>query len=256
MDKKNQDFCFCTLAFSSYYRQMAKDLAEDLEKYAPGIKLVVGTDNPQDFENCKNVISYHQKQQGILHCYHDKRIPIAQGLSQFKVAILIDSDCRITKLLPREIVEFTGIQGVYKNLVEHTKKYRPERLETLEKVAKKLNIDINKVSYFGEALLMVSRDGKKSQEFFDAWGKIGRYLELSGIHSGSGIAIGLAAYQVGWTPEKNLDWETINKAAYHLDASQKVERTSWEKLQRRLAYHYRLNKARLLALKEFDFYYG
>ncbi|MGK7957393.1 MAG: hypothetical protein AB4063_19395 [Crocosphaera sp.] len=256
MKKTTSDFCFCTLAFSSYYRQMAKELAEGLEEYAPGTKLVVGTDDTQDFKNCKNVISYHQKQQGILHCYHDKRIPIAYGLSKFKIAILIDADCRITSPLPQEIEEFIGIQGVYKSLVEHTKKYRPERLETIEKIAKKMNIDSHQVSYFGEALLMVSRDGQKSEEFINAWGKIGLYLELAGIHSGSGIAIGLAAYQVGWTSEKNSDWQTINRAAYHLDASRTVERTSWEQLQRRLSYHYRLNKQRLLALRDFNFYYG
>ncbi len=103
---------------------------------------------------------------------------------------------------------------------------------------------------------MVSRDDKKSEEFIETWGKIGRYLELADIHSGSGIAIGLAAYQVGWIPEKSLDWQTINRSMNHLDASRTVERTPWEQLQRRLAYHYRLNKQRLLALKDFNFYYG
>lgn len=256
MDKTTSDFCFCTLAFSSYYRQMAKELAADLEKYAPGTQLVVGTDDTQDFNDCSNVISYNQKQQGILHCYHDKRIPIAYGLSKFDIAILIDADCRIIKPLPQEIEQFTGVCGVHKSLVEHTQKYRPERLGTIEKIAKKMNIDVNQVSYFGEALLMVSRDGKNSEEFIDTWGKIGRYLELADIHSGSGIAIGLAAHQVGWIAEKSSDWQTINRSMNHLDASRTVERTSWEQLQRRLSYHYRLNKQRLLALRDFNFYYG
>ena len=255
MEKKTKNFCFCTLAFSSYYRQMAKDLAKDLDQYAPGIKLIVGTDKPQDFQNHHNVISYPQKQQGILHCYHDKRFPIAEGLSRFQIAILIDADNRIVKELPTEIQDFVGIQGVYKNLVEHIQKYRPERLEITQKIAEKLNLDLDQVSYFGEALLMVSRDDDKSQKFIEAWGKIGRYLELQGIHSGSGIAIGLAVSQIGWTPSKNSDWERINQASHHIDASQKVQRTSGEKLQRRLAYHYRLNLERLKALQDFNFYY-
>ena len=73
MNQKSKNFCFCTLAFNPPYRKMSKDLARDLEKYAPGIRIVIGTDEVKDFKDCPNVISYHQKQQGILHCYNDKR---------------------------------------------------------------------------------------------------------------------------------------------------------------------------------------
>ena len=256
MTEKTNNFCFCTLAFSHPYRMMAKALANDLEKYAPGVKIVIGNDRPQDFKDCKNVISYYQKQQGILHCYNDKRFAIAYALSLFDIAIFMDADTRIEKKLPTEITNFIGVQGVYKNLIEHTHKNRPDRLEIVKKLAHKLDIDLSEVSYFGEALLMISNQDNQGQKFLENWGKIGKYLELNGVHSGEGITIGLAAFQVGWQPLKTDEWEKLNHIARHIDASLTVHKNSWQQFQRRLAYHYRLNKERLLALKDYDFYYG
>ncbi len=256
MNQKSKNFCFCTLAFNSPYRDMSKELAHDLEKYAPGIKIVIGTDKVSDFKDCQNVISYHQKQQGILHCYNDKRFVLEFALSQFDIAIFIDADTRIYEPIPTEIDDFPGIQGTHKNLREHITKYRPDRLSLAEKVAKKLGINFDDVSYFGESIIMVSNQDNQAKIFLKNWGKIGRYLELNGIHSGEGIAIGMAAFQVGWPAKKNQDWDTLNYIARHIDASRMVQKTAWEKLQQRLGYHYRLNKERLLALKDFDFYYG
>ncbi|EAZ93000.1 hypothetical protein [Crocosphaera chwakensis] len=256
MTNTTKNFCFCTLAFNRPYRMMAKELASDLEKYAPGFKIIVGNDNPQDFKNCKNVISYYQKQQGILHCYNDKRFAIAHALSLFDIAIFIDADTRIQEKIPTEITKFIGVQGVYKNLIEHTQKYRPDRLDIVKKLASKLNINLSEVSYFGESLLMFSNQDNQSYKFVENWGKIGKYLELNGIHSGEGITIGLAAFQMGWQPLKTPEWEKLNHIAQHIDASLTVKKNGWQQLQRRLGYHYRLNKERLLALKDFDFYYG
>lgn len=256
MTNKTNNFCFCTLAFNRPYRMMAKELASDLEKYAPEFNIIIGNDYPQDFENCKNVVSYYQKQKGILHCYNDKRFVISHALSLFDIAIFVDADTRVKKRIPTEITKFTGVQGVYKNLLEHTQKYRPDRLETIKKVANKLNINLSEVSYFGESLLIFSNQDDKSEKFLENWGKIGKYLELNGIHSGEGITIGLAAFLVGWEPLKTHEWEQLNQILQHIDASLTVKKNAWQQFQRRLAYHYRLNKERLLALKDFDFYYG
>ncbi|MEL4894526.1 hypothetical protein [Crocosphaera sp. Alani8] len=256
MNQKSKNFCFCTLAFNPPYRKMSKDLARDLEKYAPGIRIVIGTDEVKDFKDCPNVISYHQKQQGILHCYNDKRFVFEFALSRFDMAIFIDADTRFNEPIPREIDDFSGIQGVHKNLIGHITKYRPDRLSVVKKVAEKLKINLDDVSYFGESILMVSNQDSQAKIFLENWGKIGRYLELNGIHSGEGITIGIAAFQAGWQPKKSRDWETLNRIAQHIDASTIVKKTAWEKLQRRLGYHYRLNKERLLALKDFDFYYS
>jgi len=49
--QKEKYFCFCTLAISKKYRQYAKKLAKDIEKYSPGTKFVILTDKLKDFKN-------------------------------------------------------------------------------------------------------------------------------------------------------------------------------------------------------------
>jgi len=50
--------------------------------------------------------------------------------------------------------------------------------------------------------------------------------------------------------------KSIAKAKHHLNASQsKPRKTLWDDFSSNLNYYYRLNKARIIALKDFDFYY-
>ena len=257
MIKTTQNFCFSTLAFNEKYRLMAKQISQELQKYAPEIVLIVGTDNPKDFNNLSNVIAFELHQKGILHCYHDKRFVVEKALSMYDVAIQIDADINIVDFPPQNLDYLPSIiGGTEENMINHVQKYTPERLIHIEKVASKLGLDLSKAQYIGESLMIFSRDNGKEKDFLHYWGEIGTYLELKGIHAGSGNAIGLAALKIGWTIERNQDWETIHKLAVHFDASQKIKKSSWEQLQRRLAYHYRLNKTRLKALGNFSFYYG
>ncbi|QSJ19835.1 hypothetical protein JYQ62_14680 [Nostoc sp. UHCC 0702] len=254
MSQAQKDFCFCTLALGKKYRLLAQQLAKDLEKNAPGTFLVVYTDEPKDFSQQSNTIAEKYRQKGILFCYHDKRFVLEKALSEFPVAILIDADTRILKNVP-DVVPFAGIVGRQENLVEHVKKYNPERLTAIKKVSTKLNIPLETAPYVGESLCFVGRDNGKEKEFIKYWGMIGRYLELQRIHSGDGIAIGLAAAKVGWTI-KSDNWESFRKISQHLDASYEPKTNNWfNNWQRRLSYHYRLNLARLMALKNFEFYY-
>jgi len=257
MTQTTQNFCFSALAFNEKYRLMVKKMSQDLAKYAPHLTLIVGTDEPRDFENCQNVIAFPLYQKGILHCYHDKRFVVEKALSMYDVAIQIDADTNIVDYIP-EIISFTPsvIGGTEKNMVHHVQQYTPKRLVHIEKVASKLALDLSKAQYVGESLMIFSRDNGKEEDFLRYWGMIGTYFELNGIHAGEGNAIGLAALKVGWQVERNQDWETIHKLALHFDASRTLKKTSWEQLKRRLGYHYRLNKTRLKALNNFGFYYG
>ena len=97
--------------------------------------------------------------------------------------------------------------------------------------------------------------GEKEKEFFHLWEKISRYVELNGMHGGDGNVMGLAAAKVGWTVNNSETWQGIQEITKHLDASHQRRASFWGDLQRRLAYHYRLNRTRLVALKDFDFYY-
>ncbi|MBP0027324.1 hypothetical protein [Roseofilum sp. Guam] len=255
MSELEPKFCFSTLALGQRYRNMARDLAGDIETYFPGTSLVVFTDKTLDFKEQPNVIPFKHRQQGIQHCYNDKRFLLEKSLSLFPSAIHLDADTRVFSSLSVFMELNPGLAGRSENLIEHVKKYRPENLADITKVASKLEIDLESALWIGESLFIVTRDGGKEAEFFHLWGLIGRYLELKGMHSGEGNIIGLAAAKIGWGIEKTQTWQSLVDTKKHLDASHQRNLSSLEKLQRRIAYHYRLNKERLQALRDFDFYY-
>ncbi|QLE56035.1 hypothetical protein [Nostoc sp. TCL26-01] len=255
MSQELQDYCFCTLALRKRYRLLAQQLASDLEKYAPGKTLLVLTDEPSDFRDQANVMAFKHRQRGILHCYHDKSLVMEVALSKFYAAVYIDADTRILSPIPQGLKWQPGITaGHCENLVGHVSKYTPERLPHISKAAANLNLEIETVNYVGECLFIIARDEGKEIEYLKYWATIGRYLELRGIHAGSGNAMGLAAAKVGWNVAKD-GWEEVKNVIKHLDASYTNKQTVWDFWKRRLGYHYRLNKARLAALREFDFYY-
>lgn len=252
-----QDYCFCTLALRPKYRQLTKELADSLVEYAPGVFLVVGTDDPEDFKGCENIQAFPLRQQGILHCYHDKRFVLREALQHFKTAIQIDADTRLTKPIVATIEPLKGLGALHiKKLAEHAQRYNPQRLPHLQKVSEKLNIPFESATYVGESLFALSQS-PQVDEFIEAWGKIGRYLELRGIYSGSGNAIGLAATKVGLEIYPPNWLSEVRSSLKHFDASfEKRPMTAWQSWNRRLGYHYRLNKERITALKDFNFYYS
>ena len=257
MTAENQNFCFCTLALGERYHEITKDLIADLAIHAPHTKIVIYTDNPAFFKDDASVLAFPHRQEGILHCYHDKRFAIAQSLSRYPAAIFIDADTRVVAPVPENMTWEPGMTACGEDIVAHISRWTPKRLDRVRRVAEKREVSLEGTYWIGEALLVIARDGGREKTFLEEWGKIGRYLELKGIHAGSGNAIGLAAAKAGLQINQNTEnWKTLNKLAQHFDESHnKKQRTAWEKLQRRLAYHFRLNKARIAALPEFDFYY-
>jgi hypothetical protein len=235
---------------------MAKELARDLDKYGSGIYLIIGTDRPDEFKDIANILAFKFQQQGILHCYNDKRFVLEKALAQFQTAIYTDADTRIVAHIPNNLNYSPGIDGCYRNLVAHVSKYRPQNLEMIENVATKLGIPLHDVNWIGESLFIVTKGEDKEKEFLKIWGLLASYLELKGMHSGEGSIMGLAASKVGWKVRRSDTWETINQIRKHLDASDRPKKLTFEdKLKRRLGYHYRLNKLRLIALTNFNFYY-
>ncbi|AUC61499.1 hypothetical protein AA637_10185 [Cyanobacterium sp. HL-69] len=256
MNNTNDKFCFSTLALGERYRKMTKTLAEDLKKYSPGTMLVVGTDKPKDLLSLNNVIPFKLSQQGILHCYHDKRFVILKALSKFDNVIQIDADTRIVDTIPQDLSFSKGvIEGFNENLVTHVNKYTPERLERLNKIATKIEVDISQANFVYESLFIVSKDNGKELEFIEQWGKIGLYLELNRIHSGEGNVIGITALKIGLKTSLTPSWERLKNVTKHFDASTTRKSSYIDKFNKRVKYHYRLNKNRLFALKDFDFFY-
>lgn len=256
MNKSTKDFCFCTLALGAPYREMAKQLANNLNVYSAGSPFYIYTDKPSDFKEYQNVIAFKHKQVGIQHCYNDRRLLMERVLLDFPTAIHIDADTNILGILPSEIDFPPGITGINKDILNHIKKNSPQNLKIIEKLALKLNIPLEKAKWIGESLYMITKDNGKEKEFFKTWQLLATYMELNGIHGGDGNLMGLAAAKSGLNVNKNESWDMMKANTEHLDASHSVKRTSWENFQRRLAYHYRLNKTRIKALKDFDFYYN
>lgn len=255
MEKKMGNHNFCTLALGAKYHLLARKMAENLAHHFPGHELVVLTENPGYFDDVKNIVAIPFQQKGILHCYHDRRFAIREALKRSETTFVIDVDAQFTGPTP-EMSWQPGIVSHTENLIEHVSRYTPERLDILRKIADKLSIDIDHVLWVGESIYVVTRDDGKEEEFVETWGKIALYLELNGVHSGDGNAIGLAAAKVGWIPRSDQQWEILKGLWNHFDAShQPNHRTQWQQWQRRFAFHYRLNTGRLKALKDFDFYY-
>jgi hypothetical protein len=251
-----KDYCFCTLSLGERYRIMTKQLANDLAKYAPDTYLVVGTDDPKDFENCPNILAFKHNKTGILHCYNDKLFVIEHGLSQFQSVIVIDSDTRILSNLPEILNIDSPLIACSENLINHVSKYRSKDLELLKKLAVKLDILMEKSYWIGESLFIISRDNGKEKEFIKTWKILANYAQLKGMHSGEGNLMGLAATKVEWKVSKNETWNNLNNITQHLDASSNPKKlTLFDKLKSKFTYHFRLNKARIFALKDFDFYY-
>jgi hypothetical protein len=254
MQTRVSDHGFCTLALGKRYHIMAKDLISDLEKYAPGTKIVVYTDDPDFFKGMSNVLAFKHRQVGVQHCYHDKRFAIAKGLSFFSAVTCIDVDARLTEPLPK-FNWAPGISCYHEDIVTHVGRFTPKRLPTIQKLADKIDLDLSQVSWIGESLFTVCTDLEKGQEFCDLWGKLGRYLELNRIQGGSGNAIGMAAIKTGLSVQTDETWKTLKQIYDHTDASQRRPKSRWQNLKRRLAYHRRLNLTRLSVLKDFGFYY-
>jgi len=251
----NKNVCFCTIATGKPYRQMTRDLAFDLQKFANGVSFYVYTDVPDDFRDLENVTAFKYHQTGIQSCFNDRRLVVQEALLNFPIAIHIDADTKILEDLTDNLNFPVGITGYSEDLLKHMKKNRPRELNTVETVAQKLEIPLEKSDWIGESLYVVTRDGGKEKEFIEYWGLIANYVELKGMHGGDGNLMGLAATKVGWKVNMTENWQQMRKKTVHTDASHSVKRSSWEQFQRRVAFHYRLNKARLFALKDFDFYY-
>ena len=251
-----KDICFCTFALGKPYQVMAKKLADDFVTFGRDITLLVGTDNPRTFDTYSNIWAYKHEQVSALHCYNDRRFLLEKAFTKFSTAITIDADTKLTGPLPTSFSFQPGIDAGSENLIEHMTKYRPEDLHIIEKAAIKLNVPITKALWIVESLLIVTADEGKEKEFIRVWGNLASFVEINGMHSGDGNLMGLAALKAQIGVQCSDNWRKIDQIRQHLDASgERKEKTAWQKLQRRFQYHYRLNKTRLLALRNFDFYY-
>ncbi len=278
-----QQFCFCTLALGAKYRDLAKDLAADLEKFSSN-PLVILTDRPDDFDQCSNAVVFKHYQQSVA-CYHDKRYVIAKALSLYDACVFVDADMRILK----DVAPIKWQPGISArsctNILRHYEPVagRPDRVKRMQligKISQKLNLDLEQVNFVSEFMFVVTKDSGKEMKFLELWEKIGNYFELNGVYDSEGSVMGLAAAASGLPirhhemPEieffnDKIDAIRIKKRqvnAAHLQAyfenhKQKAyrERSLFEKVTARigkfLRHFYALARLQVATLKNFAFYY-
>ncbi len=249
------NICFSTLALGKKYQEMAKTLAADIKKFNPKMKIIILSDDTKVFEDMDNVMAIHHCQQGVMFPYHDKRFVVAEALRRFDATLFVDADSRLNSY-----VDISGIsrEDIYcnqtENLIAHIKKYNPDRLYHVNKIAKKMSINPDKVTYMGESFFFIGT--KKIQDFIYYWGKIVGYLEIHRIVAGAGISMGLAAHKAGIKICESDRLLTASRSFEHINIAKKKSKQSlYESFKNRFLYHYRLNKARIKAISDFDFYY-
>ena len=274
----NTTYCFCTLALGQNYRNLALTLAQDLAQYAPSIQIVILTDRPQAFQHCPNVLAFEHQQQ-TLGCYHDKQFVLKRSLSLFEACIFVDADMRILAAIPAGLVWQPGITAkiVWANIVKHNK--NEFEIGLLRKVAQKLGLKLEDISFVHECLFVVARDQGKELEFLDQWAKISAYLEMWGHCRGEGSTIGLAAAKVGLSirrdelesicffkdklaPSTQMSLSAQNQRAQLLEQQKALEYPDRSifirvigKLRTIIHYQTCLIGLRLRALKNIEFYY-
>ena len=208
MNQEDQEFCFCTVAFSHTYRSLALKLAKDLEKYAPDIPFIVFTDKPEVFSGQSNVLVTKHRRKGVL-VYHERRFAIAQALTMFNSCMYLDADVRICDNVPqRKWLPGITAKSSYPLLKHHQsviegknqKPWRYKAWSLIRDMADKLDLDLEKddIQFINEFLFVVTRASGVEQEFLQLWDKLAIYSDLHGVHKGPGNAMGLAAAKVGF----------------------------------------------------------
>lgn len=225
MINENKQFCFCTLALGNSYCKFAKDLAQDLAKYATTKKLIILTNNPQFFQEENNVLVFEHQSQTIYNVW-DKTYVIEKALSLYDYCIYFDADVRILDYIPEEIKFLDGITAY--SCFSIKKKYdsvlkasnnRTKNWNLLVKMANKLNVNLDDVKFVWEYMWMFKKD-EKTQAFIDLWRKIGGYYEQRNRYGGEGEAMGLVAAKLGipihYDQEKSISFFKYRDTAYKI----------------------------------------
>lgn len=224
-----KDYCFCTLALGGKYTGFARDLAMDIAKYFPGVKFVVLTDKPAGLSTFDNVLAFRHKAVFPLFPFNDKVFVFKKALSLFSTAIYLDADSRILSPLPPNINWPEGIItpcDVRRNMSTHCDKFYPQVRALLEKLHRKLkiNVALENCFYPIPCQTVVTRDSGKEAVFLEIWEKAARYLAVHRCKNVmEGYAMGLAMAKTGWEPLINKNQEILAKAVNHFGAQAEIK---------------------------------
>lgn len=284
--------CFCSAAFGSKYRNLAKLLAQDLYEHNPHIPLVLYTDNPSDFRHFKNVDSYPHRGRFVLP--HNERIfAISRALDLYPACIYLDCDVRITAPIALDFDILPGITArsctSYWNRYGEVFNGTDKRHEVLyelgvaQKMARKVGLDLRdeRLMWVNEFLFIVARDAGKENQFLELWGKLAKFGELRRVHTAVCHPMGIAALKTDFPIrhhempgisffDDRIEMVRISKGQSDPEASRKYfddqkaiefDRSNYaqkfyKRVRRMTKYLSKyLTLAGMLAIEDFEFYY-
>lgn len=261
MTSGSKNFCFATLAIRKTYRDFAKRLANSIAEFSPGTKLIVGTDNPRDFNDVTNVIAFKHRQQSPLFPYNDKRWVVKKALENFSTLVYIDADAQLVNHFPNNVTWPPGIvvnHDTQRNFAEVIKKFCPQDLPLFTKAAQKIGLkaSLEAIKFPSQSYYVLTKDQGKEKDFVKNWDLLARYLTVHSCSNVSdGYPIGLAMASVGWNPISIQQYNLQNIIKPQGSRTTTRPASFISKVTLKLLYHYRLAKIRLSALKSPRFFY-
>ncbi len=209
-------YCFCTLALGSGYTTLAAQLAGDLQRYAPGTRIVVLTDHPQLLESCSNVDAIYHRQRSTLG-YNDKLSVVSRALDSFDTAIFIDADSRVLAPVQLDaemfrpglrawlIRKWAYMQDIYDKSPQAPQWQKDDlRIMRLLKDRCAIGEDERETPFVVECLFSITRDGTaETEKFLKRWNSLAEFCERQQFYRHEGYALGLAAKLQGFPIEQN-----------------------------------------------------
>ncbi len=201
-------YCFCTLALGRKYAYLSKQLAGDLKRFNPEVKLVVLTDYPELLEGDKNIIAVAHKKRSVMG-YNDKLCVVNTSLEIAETCILLDADMRILAPVHLDDSVFTpGIKAYrirsweYSILEANTGEaasWKKDNLRIMRLLRAKYHLQQadSDIPFIVEFLVAFTRHDKMA-EFLRTWNEIAVFSEKNGMFIHEGFSIGLAALLTGY----------------------------------------------------------
>ena len=220
MSQSDNKACFAALALGAQHVFHARQLATDLEFFAPDHSLLVLSDHPSAFRSHPNVTAIRHHQKSVFRCFHDKRFLIEASLDLADICIVIDSNIRILAPISAHAFEYLdkGISAAHLYSIE-SKWTSDENNQNHASSKERLQLNREK-RIVGQALNAIgikSQDARFPQEYLyairradnhsqikawlGAWADLAHYFDFHRLPWSEGFGIGIAAAATETTVE-------------------------------------------------------
>lgn len=193
--------CFCTAAYGNQYLELARLLANDLQRFAPKSPLVIVTNRPGYFSDLSNVLAIKHHCRGV-EPHHERRFAVNYGLSISDTVIVLDSDVRILAPVPDELVFKPGLAAKScGSLQKHMERWleRPSKRnlkiqKIVHEMAQRSDVNINSpdLKFINEFLFAITKDNGREKDFLKVWGDLATFADTLGLHRHPTFAMAIA----------------------------------------------------------------